>query len=506
MKKLLLIVTIFTLVVLFKVNTSHVIDNPLEIADGPRFSVIDCTDQTTVSDEYYFNITTTCRSIFFPEKRILFPADAQAAKAIWYARPGDGCTFINFKGDMYGYFGDATCQKGVDPPEFGLLSRLGCYIDDIDDFEDPTVGDDRPPLTFLTVADDKTPSGQIIDHLINGTSDKTAFFSHLGNAGGLSIGDWLILFSNYVNSGWPSKIHNSTVYRSDDGQVFYNRVGTLAKEEGTRNEPDLTNAFLHIWDGEAVRFLAPRVCQTFFDSTNRPIKTSSYFTKLTDPEGRLMYQNNEPVPDLETLYAYVYGQDLEHTNPNIQDPSNGVLVARVKVREKGVWLNEGNSPIMNADQWNYWDGSKFQSDLQTAQPITPLRSEDEVIKYTQTSDVQYSPHHGKFFMLQTEVNAAYALCVLDSWLDWICRISFLESATPYGPFTNRQLIWEGSHAGLDAMPDDAAIFGILPDKIIATISANWLRENQSEELRYLPYAMPQTGYGAYFASIPIEEK
>ena len=404
------------------------------------------------------NITLADNALIYPSK-ITPPETDIDAIAMEYRVRGDGIIFTNFNGSLWGYGGD-----GYD--EDGLLSNFGMSYP----AKDPTIEQD---YTYIL------DGGKIKQIFNNFTA--YGFYTHLANGGGIDLGGVLIKIGNLITDTF----FYPTVYRSVDGETFTDRAGNPAIDvSGQGDLTDLGNSLLFNWSGwddETIKFEFPVICQTLFDSRGRAISTSSYFEKLINIHGKPLYQNTRPIANNETLYCYIYGQHAS------LDADTGVLLARAKVYENGAWLNTGTDPIMDSDDWEFWNGYFWDEDLQNSKSITYEASHQWDV------DVQYSPHHNKFIMTRDIVDSIYTH---DGWDDNTnFKVSISESTSPFGPFTNEKTLFEYQYDANHQRPSSIHIVGIEKDKIIVTPSFQMPGPDGD-------YDTSEAGYQTAFGSIP----
>jgi len=405
---------------------------------------------------------------------IIYPLDGNDASDMGYLLRGDNLICINFKGELYCYGGDCTYYDGI-------LNNFG----------------------FTLPAKDPS-DGYTYDYFLDGSSKIKRLFvefdsfgvggygtHHAGGANGIELGDRMIKFNNLVfpsdDSQYP--IFN-LVYYTENGYDFFNNGGGAALSENPATDP---TSLLWNWKTESgsVRFVLPRVCQTLFDSKGKPIKSSSYFEQNKDLSGKPVYYDNRPIANNETLYVYIYGQQCDIWPVG----GTGVMVAKVKVYEDGIWLNRDSTetgtgnpdPIMNASDWDFFTGTRFVNDLQQATTITYLGDQ-------WTCEVQYSPHHSKFILVRTFTTPHN---FPDGWDDdSTSKITIAESDSPIGPFVNEKVLITTDYNTDLRMADDCSIVGIEKNKII--VSQTFALAEQT-----VNYNKDLEGYGSYFGSIPI---
>jgi hypothetical protein len=403
-------------------------------------------------------------SLIIPNDGLIYPSAVDAV-ALLLSKRGDNAGFVNFNGKIYCYLGDGG---------YNVVSKLNTY--------------------GLSMPQVDPTKGQKYDYIVDGSSHVLAPFldipgwkpgsfyhSHLQGSNGIDLGGRMIKFNNLVFAGLAHPVY-STVYYSDDGEVFFNKVGTAALAE-----TDFDDSVLWDWSTETVRFMYPRVCQTLFDSKGRPCKTSKYFERSANIAGVPIYQDYRPVVSTETLYCYIYGQQSDFE----QAGGNGTLCARVKVYESGAWLSStpATDPIFDTTQWEFWTGYFWQTGLENAREITQKFSN------LWTSDVQYSGIHNKFFMVTTETSTLF----FDNGWDFgttTSAVNVFESLSPVGPWTNKKTLVTNDYDPNRQFVDDCSIVGIENNKLI--VAATFWKADIPNT-----YITAQAGYGSYFASVQI---
>jgi len=427
------------------------------------------------------------------ENGLICPSTPEEMEAIGlYSRGDSGASWV-FKRRLYFGMGDASAMRG---------GWLGSYMLHTPITEPIDGGAGTYVTSDLTVMEgdpeeEVTYENQIQRNfaVLTGWQNMTGvnFSTHMHSCNGIQIGDRLfkVSFLLYSFNSGPSVPYNC-IYYSDNGTTFKNRAGVISYNETLADEGNgFDDSVIFNWytNPKTVNFTFLKFICTLFDSNGVPTKSSDYGQPVTNLSGVPIYQDNKPVPDSEDLYCYMTGIK----NISSEDAPNGILLARAKVREQGVWLNADptTDPIMNGASWEFWNGANFVSDIEEAVSIIAEK------EWYWQADLQYSQHHNKFILITQTMTNQYFVS------DWnpeetISCTELYTSDRMTGPFKFEKKLVGTAYGDGNALAfvDALGIIAIYKDKIKGML-CTWKPSPNPQ------FDVSQAGYGNFLFDLPI---